>query len=274
MALSIRNYIENCYAGSFTLRRSRQHLVFDYSFDYSSVSVARQSIDSTKAFSKYMKIDLTGDIIEVPCVYKYIVREALIHDNNKPDSPINTLYVPMYYLEEDNTIGTTSNVLLRKFFYSSRYCNNLIKKRSSNLTYLGGEGILLYEDYTPLMLFTFQLQRHNDPTFPDKFVYSPLTPILRINPILYSKDDILAKYIRSKLIPAVFDFNPNGLYNHLAIRNSNNIYIDTILANPFRVIIEDFSNLFVSPSVPDTTFNSADINKTLYEDYKNGLLII
>lgn len=274
MALSIRNYIENCYTGSFIYGRSRQPLVFDYSFNYSSALDAKQSTDSTKAFSKYMKIDLNGDIIEVPCVYKYIVRGALIHDNNKPDSPINTLYVPMYYLEEDNTTGTTSNALLRKFFYNSRYYSNLVKKRSSNLAYLGGEGILLYEDYTPLMLFTFRLQRHKDSTFPGKFVYSPLTPILRINPILYSKDDILAKYIKSKLIPAVFGFGSNGLYNHLSVRNSNNIYIDTILANPFRVIIEDFSNFFVSPSVPDTTFNSADINKTLYEDYQNGTLII
>lgn len=267
MAVSIYNFIERCY-------KRRSWNVCDEGFTYNRYYSTRLSQAETKAFTKYVKIDLTKDILELPCIYKYIIGKTLLNNNNcsNIEDCVDTLYIPMYYMVKEPRNLKSSTSILRALFYDINSNFNLKKVHYSNITYLGGEGIILYEDYTPLIMYTLQVRKMKDVN--NKCKYFPIKPILRINPIVYTKDDILAKFIRSKLITKTVDYK-DAYYNTISIYNKHNLYYkehgDEILntfeipAN-FDIIISDFSDFFVSPKMPDGTFNSDEVNNLLYSN--------
>ena len=267
MAVSIYNFIEKCYRG-------RGWNSYDEGFTYNRYYSRRLSQKETKAFTKYIKIDLTKDILELPCIYKYIIGNTLFNNNNcsNIEDCVDTLYIPMYYMIKEPRDLKSSTSILRALFYETSYNFNLKKAHHSDITYLGGEGIILYEDYTPLIMFTLQVRKEKG--INNKYKYYPIKPILRINPIVYTKDDILAKFIRSKLIAKTIEYK-EVYYNTLSIYNKHSLYYkehgDEILntfeipAN-FDIIISDFSDFFVSPKMPDGTFNSDEVNNLLYSN--------
>lgn len=258
MAAAIGDYIVSCYSSLFNN--------LNYSgFSYSNAYTPRKPINNG-AFTKYMKIDLSGKILELPCVYKYIIAETLEYNNSHLQDAADAIYVPLYYMEEDPREAKSSNTILKKFFYNFRNSHNLVKVRSTNGVYLGGEGLILYDDYSPLIMYSLQVERVLDPENPSKYKYVPLKTILRVSPNIYYKDDLLAKYIRSKLILNSLELNRN-INNYIcsgrSLVNNRQIFTQTRLDYDFRVIIEDFSSIFELPKIPDTNFSNDKINDLL-----------
>ena len=230
------------------------------------------------AFTKFMKVILEGETLELPCVYKYIIGQALCDNNSyirreERDKIIGELLIPMMYLEYDAVESRSSNPALKKFFHDTDPRHNLVRKKVGATTYYGGEGIILYEDFTPLVMFTLQVRRVDNNV--GTYSYEPTKQIIRVNPIIYSKDDILAKYIRTKLIANSFTVkDSSNLYSHFSqdrLKNETGIFTRKDLDWDFRVIVEDFSDFFVTPNIPDVTFNSDTINNIL-SDNLNSIL--
>lgn len=258
MAITLSDYIYNCYRsrhGSYT--------------NFRNIGWEPRNFSLSTPFVKYIKIDLTKDTIEVPCIYKYFVASALHFNKFNPTRASNILYIPMFSMCDDSVESRSSNPLLKKFLYDSRGEHNLVRKKGSGTTYLGGEGIILYDDYTPLIMFTLEIKKSES-----EGLYVPMKQIVRINPVIYNKDDILAKYIRTKFLAKVLNMKLppellalNSWYTRkYRLLNSAGILTTTVVDYDFRVVIEDFSDFFYTPTAPNVNFNSDSINEALLKD--------
>ena len=169
---------------------------------------------------------------------------------------------------DDPTESRSSNPLLKKFLYDSNGDSNLIRKKGSGTIYLGGEGMILYNDFTPLVMMTMEITK--DPSGR----YTATRQIVRINPVIYNRDDILAKHIRTKFITGVLNMKlspeelemSGWLTRKFRLLNPYGILTNTSVDYDFKVIIEDFSDFFFIPKAPDVTFDSNKINELLLED--------
>ena len=264
MATTFKDFIYNCYH----TRYASTDTYFGGGYCDST------NISDSRPFIKYMKIPLNTEEIEVPCIYKNIVMNTLLYNkNNDPKNAVDTLYIPMMCLNEDSSEARTSNALLRKFLYETPLCFNLTKKRGSGTAYLGGEGMILYDDYTPMVMLTLTLRKEE---FSGN--YAPIKQIARVNPLIYRRDDLLAKFIRTKFISGLIEMTltpeelrdlNSGFYvrsNRLRLKNRFRLLSSTIVDYKFKIIVDDFSDFFFTPEAPDVTFDSDKINEMLLTD--------
>lgn len=258
--------------------------IYNLYSSYYNRSVLKNFLQSTdlnksNAFCKFMKIDLTKDVVEVPCIFKAVVHDSLRLNLNQEADPFrkykHKLYIPMMHRAEDSLEAKSSNVLIKKFFQNTSFPSCLSKMTGSGVSYLGGPGIILYEDFTPLIMFTLTIKKTVTET--GKLKYTPVDQILRINPIIYNKSDLLAKYLRGKFLSSLLDKSlfymgnvlnletrPISIYKHW---NSYNVLCSkTIISDTFKIIVEDFSKFFVTPKEPDVTFDSTEVNRLLVEN--------
>lgn len=118
-------------------------------------------------------------------------------------------------------------------------------------TYYGGEGFILDSDYNPLVIFgavcsgeLSVLVRHS--------------PISVINPVVFSRDDAVSKYIVKKLIPFMSDFDILGSFG-----TNYDEWKDTKMKT---LITDEISKFVVSPSRP-----SGDYTKELWDIAEDSL---
>jgi hypothetical protein len=56
-------------------------------------------------------------------------------------------------------------------------------------------------------------------------------------------------------------------YRRKALRNVNGLFTTSKVNWDFKVVIDDFSDFFNVPSIPDCTFKSENVNKMLSSKY-------
>ena len=258
MAVTFNDLIYACYCS----RPRYGNNIVNFNQNIGYYSYIPPELEESKAYSKFMKLSLDSDVLEIPCIYKYIISNVLVENMKclkikNEDGIISDLYIPMFYRDQDPRAAKTSATLLKSFFYETNPACNLFKRASGETTYLGGQGMLLYDDYTPIIMFTLKVERNN-------FSYRPLQQIAHINPAIFYRDDILAKYIKGKFLSNLITMEPVPfMYSNSRIRNNNNLYLERELPWKFKVIIEDFSDFFVTPTIPTTTFSSDNVNNFL-----------
>ena len=257
MATTLRDYIFNCYRsrhGSYTNFRNR--------------AWESRNFTPSVPFTKYIKVPLDRDVIEVPCIYKYPVMGALDYNKRHPTEASKVIYIPMLCMYDDPAESRSSNPLLKKFLYDGYGESNLTRKKGSGTIYLGGEGMILYNDFTPLVMMTMEITKDSLGR------YTPTRQIVRINPEIYNRDDILAKHIRTKFLAGVLNMRltpeevemSGWMSRRYRLLNPFGILANTAVDYNFKVIIEDFSDFFFIPKAPDVTFDSNKINELLLED--------
>ena len=257
MAITLRDYLFNCYRsrhGSYTNFRNRNG--------------EPRNFTPSIPFARYIKVPLDRDVIEVPCIYKYSVMKALQFNKLYPDKASKEIYIPMFCMYDDPAESRSSNPLLKKFLYDGYGESNLIRKKGSGTIYLGGEGMILYNDFTPLVMMTMEI------TKTPLGRYTATRQIVRINPVIYNRDDILAKHIRTKFITGVLNMKlsprelemSGWLTRKFRLLNPYGILTNISVDYDFKVIIEDFSDFFFIPKAPDVTFSSDKVNELLLED--------
>lgn len=260
MAVTFNDLIYSCYCS----RPRYAYNIVDFSGEYLYYHNKSPELEKSKAFSKFIKLSLDSDILEIPCVYKYIVSNVLKENMSfleigDKDKMVSDLYIPMFYKEQDSRAAKTSSTVLRSFFYETPPASNLLLKKAGDTIYLGGQGIVLYEDYTPLIMFTMKIEREG-------YFYKPKQLILRVNPIIFNRDDMLAKYLRGKFISNLLEIPstaPPYMRSSTSLRNINNLYLDRNLTWKFRIIIDDFSDFFITPTIPTSSFNTEEVNNLL-----------
>ena len=135
---------------------------------------------------------------------------------------------------------SVSHRILRTFFGYSNVSDFLHINTSKGYGYNGTKGIILDDDYMPLMIFCISYDIIGQ-SLKEK------GPIVFISPRVFNNTDIVSKYIVKSVIPNITSVNTRGSYP--------------------SIIISDMIDGFVNnPRTPDIDFND-DIYMTL-ENHK------
>lgn len=257
MAVGFNNYIYACYKPRY----------FEYVFNVGSNSPV---LSESGAFKKYMKVSLDDDIIEIPCCYIDFITHILAQNNyifrkEKTGNIIKEVCVSLEYLNRELSEIKTSLAALKALFYYAHPSENLKLIHIGDVKYLGNPGIIMYDDFTPIVLFTLQLERVKYQLTEDTFEYkyTPIKQIVRINKDIYNRDDIIAKYIRSKFITNLINMTESYYTYAARLDNTYGIFKSCALDYKFKIVIDLLSDLFVSPSVPNSSFSSDKVNEFL-----------
>lgn len=215
-------------------------------------------------------VDFRPDIIEVPCVISSLW--WYITKNTELKNLENTIYeFPLLY-EHDAVhlfnIFKTYTPLLKQFFVDALNSSHLKKCKCKDTVYLGNKGFVMYEDGTPLIMLTSRCKK----------VYingefrrlTPINPVCRINPVIFSKDDPLAKYFRTTFITHLLTLE--DVYNTIYRWNYTGSLVNAAEDSDhmsFSVIIENFDNMFDTSSVPDINCTNESINKFLMDNLED-----
>lgn len=132
-------------------------------------------------------------------------------------------YVTQPSLNDFDTIRLQLNYLGKKASYKS--ANAIIKQlfslgyKNSGLTkciledgviYYGGNGIILDKDFHPVLMLTWKVQRRlviSDIDLQSFYPYQLVNPVMRISPNVFAKEDIIQRYIASKILNIGVDMN-------------------------------------------------------------------
>ena len=119
---------------------------------------------------------------------------------------------------------------------------------------------------TPLVLFTLKLKRV---TLNETIKYQPIEQICRVNSIIYTKDDLLAKHIRTKFLTNLIEM---GGYNwllrsgYLGTNLRGGIMYEDHLDYKFKVIIDNMKDFIDRPIIPSVDNTSDAINQFLIDN--------
>lgn len=212
----------------------------------------------------FMEVDIDGDEVEVPCLCRGCVIDCLDNKNNisKVNIPLLELN-PYRYIRGGNMDDPvkTAAPLLKLFFIDTK--NNILSHRIINdQKYYGGEGLIMLDNYEPLCMFSIILKKKtNGKYYVDK-------QLLRINPIVYTREDLMSKHIRTKMITEIYNFsNFDTLYICNRVMYSSSFHWD------FEVAINnDIYKFFKKPVVPDINTNNDVINEFLSQNSENIFL--
>ena len=210
--------------------------------------------EDSRALQKYLKIDLSLNTLEFPCTYFKIIEHTVLYTDKKE------LYIPLFVSSEHNGSIAGSLTLLRTLFCSYGRPCNLIKATVGDTIYYGNRGIILYDDYTPLLMFSIEADKIEDRR------YLPKRRILRINPKVFTSTDILSKYIKSKFITNII-----GIDSEYAdtMHTRSRLFQSVPLNYNFKIIIEDFKDWIIEPSIPDVDFTDERINEYLLDNFSS-----
>lgn len=122
-------------------------------------------------------------------------------------------------------------------------------KAPSGDIYYGSGGFLLDQNLTPLLILGIEYEYINEGS--TTWGRSPVCPVCVINPVVFSRDDLMSKYIVKKVIPAISDYSAAAeLWNPLGLKDKR---MKTI-------ITQEISNFVESTVEP-----KGDINEDLWK---------
>lgn len=235
-------------------------------FEYLSMSFAgpswnnrmfpNQLIDtesSAKVGKVNIRVPLEGDTIEIPCYAKMKCLDALAAGSK-------IIYLPTIENHGGAMIASSSGPIIKKFLYDTSInstCIRKVKLKNADITYYGGPGLIFYGDYTPMLFMTFTIKKLSDGS------YGIDKQNIYVSPMVFRKNDMLSKYIRSKLLPALItvgdEYNPG-------IRSWRRVtpQIDhPILNNKYRfdykfhIVIDHCDDFFFRPNKPSAKMSES-----------------
>lgn len=198
--------------------------------------------------------DLTGDTFEIPVLfYSSIARKDFL-----PRKYINYIsYTPerrSYLLKYKTAAPLLSGLLCD-------CSNHLCKGSCNNIVYYGRQGGIFDADLNPLILVYLKFTREAEDTI--RFI----KPIIKLNPLIFTKDDAVSKYLGNSFIKKLC--TERALFA-LNIAIPSNVVIDhSTVTDTCDVSIEDLSLNVVKPEDvflnSDFTYTGENINSLLNE---------
>lgn len=229
------------------------------------------TLDSSNMFSKSLVVDITGDNIEIPSIariyYENIIHDNLTHSNVK----LERIILPLY-TNGNSQSRRTFDGIMREFF-----CKPLLNQRVLKVTtnkgdtYYGGYGLILDEQFNPLLMCGLKARKVIT-EYGDDAEVVPIQyyrTVCHVSPIVFAEPNkLINKGIIKKLIPLYTTMDINFPNASVGISNSPD-------SRKVEVIIDDFSKFFVSPIAPTPSKCSNDaLNKCLNDNIEDILYLI
>jgi hypothetical protein len=229
------------------------------------------TLDSNNMFSKSLVVDTTGDYIEIPSIartyYENIIRDSLINSNVK----LERIILPLY-TNDNSQSRRTFDGIMREFF-----CKPLLNQRVLKVTtnkgdtYYGGYGLILDEEFNPLLMCGLKARKriseYGDDTNVVPIQY--YRTVCHVSPIVFTEPNkLINKGIIKKLIPLYTTMGTT--FPNVSVGTSNSPD-----SRKVEVIIDDFSKFFISPIAPTPSKCSNEaLNKCLNDNIEDILYLI
>ena len=229
------------------------------------------TLDSNNMFSKSLVVDTTGDNIEIPSIartyYENIIHDNLIHSNVR----VERIILPLYTSGNSQSRRTFDGIM--REFFCKPLLNQRVLKVTTNKgdTYYGGYGLILDEEFNPLLMCGLKARKviseHGDDAEVVHIQY--YRTICHVSPVVFTEPDkLINKGIIKKLIPLYTTMDTT--FPNVSVGTSNSPD-----SRKVEVIIDDFSKFFVSPIVPTPSKCSNDaLNKCLNDNIEDILYLI
>ena len=229
------------------------------------------TLDSNNMFSKSLVVDTTGDNIEIPSIarkyYENIIRYNLTPSNVR----VERIILPLY-TNGNSQSRRTFDGIMREFF-----CKPLLNQRVLKVTtnkgdtYYGGYGLILDEEFNPLLMCGLKARKviseRGDGAEVVHIQY--YRTVCHVSPVVFTEPNkLINKGIIKKLIPLYTTMDIHFPNVSVGISNSPD-------SRKVEVIIDDFSKFFISPIVPTPSKCSNDaLNKCLNDNIEDILYLI
>ena len=201
------------------------------------------SLFNHNAYNLFLVFDKKKDSFEIPVSHKTECTRILnlLENNTKEEQYIIPIYTTSY------VSFSTFNQLLK-----SRTSNNLLEiKKDNKKEFYYNRGFILDEDYTPLFMTSISFKYD---TSLNKYSVDKL--LCRINPIVFSKNTPLYKFIRKELL----QYYASNSFNYSIVLNYKIYHDDDCLYKKVSIIIEPFDYMFKKVAPPRDIPN---INNTI-----------
>lgn len=207
------------------------------------------SLDSNNVFSRSLIIDIKSDEMEIPIIARNYYEGIIEHNINSPDAyEVEKVVLPLY-ANTPNVIRRTFDSIIMQMF-NTGFGSRLQKITTcKGEVYYGGKGIILEEDYTPLLLCTLTARKVHD-NGKDYITYN--RPICHINPKVFTDPNKLVnKGIIKKIIPFFSNTKVYFPYDTCFVVDSERRKV--------KVIVDNFDNFFIKPVKPTPSTCSNDV---------------
>lgn len=158
----------------------------------------------------YMDIPIDKELFEVP-TFAFNTFINVLKDRRFEDNAIVAVLKTLNKTPRYVTLSRYMKDILLEDFISDRLVK-LQEKKSTNefVTYYATHGAIFREDFSPIMMCSWQIKRFKDNN--GNYKYDFLRPIMRIDPACYvSKSDPIERFIANKLPVEAFSsiiYNP------------------------------------------------------------------
>jgi hypothetical protein len=192
----------------------------------------------------YMEVPIKDDVFELPLLAFPDFNGIMTRD---ADTETEALVVDLNTTGSSSSYRTLDRVMqdvLLESFSSSRLVAIKMEQPGGNLICYGTHGAIFDEDFNPMLLCSYQVQRY---TQGEETRYSLIRPIIRVNPDTFkSRETPMQKFINNKLLIACLEENLHLPYTYHLHRR-----IDTDDARlPARIEIDSMPFIIHKPDVP------------------------
>lgn len=229
-----------------------------------TISDNRILLEKNNVFSKMLVVDVSSDEIEVPVFAKSDI-EDIIADKIEFGDNFNKVIVPLYILQDYPMSKRTIDSVLDLFFRYTQFEHGLVPiVTPKGDRYYGNKGIILDSEYKPVMFLCLKGRKvvENELVYMDYY-----KSVIYINPkLLLSPASSIEKSILKKVVPYFLTQGTENITSNNTFRNIR------LRDNIPQIIIEDKSDLIISPVVPNSEeCNSEVLNQVLIDNISDVL---
>lgn len=215
---------------------------------YAPVDMSKQAVNSL-----FLLVNIKDDTAEIPLCYRALFEDTFTDNIYKPiEEKIGRMVFSLFCYESPVTVRT-SEALIKQLFWPDASNRGLrAAKFASSNVYYGTRGLILNNDFEPLLLMTVK-----ESVSPESFEMGDVT--LRISPRLLAEDSAFSKFILTKVIPY---YTIGNCYS--SSHSSRNIQVDHV-----NVRIENFDDMFYKPALPQVDFDITKVLDTIKANSSN-----
>lgn len=240
---------------SYVLQYGFQHACYSSGIGYNNPDADEKS--------RYMVIPIDKERFEVPAFALYALDKAYPSQNTSFEEivvKLNYVGVNSYYKTMDAAIR---DALVNA--YSSIRLHRLPRTGDPERTYYATQGGIFDDDFNPVMLLTWELERVPNITSLRGFDYMFRKPILRVIPeVIINKSNALERYIVNKILPNVLNiYSISRPFMSLPFFTASN---NTTTDFKPKVVIEKIPFEIKNASVPSISTTDEDLMKVALDN--------
>lgn len=208
------------------------------------------NLENGRVFSHLMSIDISKDSFEVPLFARYLALAA-------KKKGYTEVVIPMFNNTSFGLITKRMAGIILYSFLNTRFTKRLsgVKSASGHI-YYGCPGLILDENFNPLLMLTMQVSYVDGSAIADKC-------ICRIpQSVLSRQDELIPKTIYKKIVP-LYCTNP---LTHVRLNGINQTHL---VGQHVEVILHSSPSIVLSPVLPTPEGITDDVfNRILNEEIK------